>query len=105
MMLPVVVVQVLEEFLLTYNFARVMEQIFKDVVLGGREVYKDTATMDRLLERIQFDIKGFQGGVGCALSSPDEDLGTSNEFPEIEGLGKVVVSTGVEQLDYRVLAF
>jgi hypothetical protein len=43
--------------------------------------------------------------VGSALAATDEDLGTGDEFAEIEGLGEVVVCAGIEELDDGVLAF
>src|SRR3569833_2140555 len=60
MVLPVVVVEMLEEFLFAYDFARVMEQLFLDVVLGGREIDQNAAAMDGLFEGIEFDVEGLE---------------------------------------------
>jgi len=103
--LPVVVVEVLEEFLLADDFARVMEEVLEDVVLGGREVDKDAGAMDSLLERVEFNVEGFEGWVSSAFAATDEDFGASDEFAEVEGLGEVVVCAGVQQLDDCVFAF
>ena len=104
-MLPVVVVEVFEEFLLADDFARMVKQVFEDVVLGGREVDEHASAMDGLLERIELDIESVEGGMGGSFATADEGLGAGEEFAEVEGFGEIVVRTGVEELDDSVLAF
>jgi hypothetical protein len=60
--------------------------------------------MDGLLEGVQLDVQGFEGGVGSALAAADEDLGAGDEFTQVEGFGKVVVCAGIEELNDGVLA-
>ena len=104
-MLPVVVVQMLEKFLLADDFARVVEEVFENVVFGGREVDEDASAMDGLFQGVELDVKGFKGGVGSALTAADENFGAGDEFAEVEWFGKVVVCAGVKELDDGVLAF
>lgn len=103
--LPVVVVEVLKELLLADDFARVVEQVFEDMVLGGREVDEDSAAMDGLLERVEFYIEGFERWVGGTLPTADKYLSAGNEFAEIEWLGEVVICSCVQELDDGLLAF
>jgi hypothetical protein len=104
-MLPVVVVEMLEEFLLADDFARVVEQVFEDVVLGRREVDEHASTMDGLLKRVEFDVESVERGVSGAFTAADEGFGAGEEFAEVEGFSEIVVCTGVEELDDGVLPF
>ena len=98
-MLPVVVVEVLEQFTLADDFARVVDEVFEDAVLGGRQVDERAGAANRLLQRVQLDIESGERGVGGALAAADEGLGAGDELAQIEGLGQVVVGPGVEQFD------
>ncbi len=103
-MLPVVVVEVLEEFLLADDLAGMVQQVFENVVLGGREIDERAVAVHGLLQGIEVDAERVECGMGCALAAADEGFGAGEEFAEVEGLGEVVVCAGVEQLDDGVLA-
>ena len=83
--LPIEVVEVFEQFALADDDPRPVHQIFKNAVLDGREVNQHALALHRLLQRIDFQAQSGQRGMGCQLA-------------QVEGLGKVVVGPGVEQL-------
>src|SRR6185503_2637290 len=103
--LPVVVVEVLEEFLLADDLAWVVQKVLEDVVFGRREIDEESAAMDSLLKAVEFYAERLERGVGSALSPADECLGSGNELSEIEGFGEVVVCTVIQELDDGFLAF
>ena len=97
--LPVVVVEVLEQFALADDYARAVDEVFEDAVFGGREVDEDAGAADGLLQRVDLHTESVERGVRRAFAAADEGLGAGDELAEVEGLGQVVVGAGVEQLN------
>src|ERR1700727_981764 len=101
MMLPVVVVEMLQQLSLRHDDARPMDQVFEDVVLRRRKVHRNPGTMNALLDRIDFQIRRTKGGVGYSLASTDEGFGAGDQLSQIERLGEIVVCARIEQRDDR----
>ncbi len=97
--LPVVVVEVLQQLALADDGAGTVHQVFEDAVFGGREIDEDAVAADGLLQGVHFEAEGGEGGVRRALAAADECLGAGDQLAQVEGLGQVVVGPGVEQLD------
>ena len=104
-MLPVVVVEVLEQFFAGDDDAGSMHEVFEDAVFGGGEIDGTAIANNDLLERVEFDAGVAKDRMGCAFSTADEGFDASHEFAEVEGLAEVVVGSGVEQLDDGAGAF
>src|SRR5580698_6306826 len=59
---PIVVIEVLQQLLLRYQGPWPVHEVFKDAVLGSREVQHASVTMDDLLYRVDLEIEDLKLG-------------------------------------------
>src|SRR5579859_837035 len=95
--LPVVIVEMLEQFLLADDLSRMMQQVFENVVLRGRKINQYSSPMNGLLESIELNAECIESGVRCAFAATDQGFGACHQFAEVEGFGEIVVCTGIEK--------
>src|ERR1700688_2988857 len=100
-MLPVVVVEMLEQLALRYGRARPVDQVLENAVLHWRKVDKPAGAGNALFERVHFDFRYAQRRVGRTLSAANQRLHASDQLSQIEWFAEIVVCPGVQQLDDR----
>src|SRR5689334_13138937 len=98
-MLPVVVVEVLEQLALGDDDARPMHHVLKNAVFSRREIDDATSAAHCLFQRVDFDVGDGKNGMRSALAAANQSLRARDELAEVKGLAEIVISTSVEQLD------
>src|ERR1700722_4280294 len=81
-----------------------MDEVFENPVLGRREVEKPSPTANRLLHRIQFQIRNHQHRGRDTLGASYEGFDPSQKFSQIKRLAEIVVGSGIEQAHHRLSA-
>src|SRR5450631_3346798 len=82
-----------------------MNEVFKNSVFRWREIEILTATTNRLLNGIQFQIRYDQHRSRCTLRSSYESFDPREQFSQIERLAEVVIGSGIQQIHNCFFAF
>src|SRR5207248_390938 len=100
-MLPVVVVEVLEQLALGYGCARAMDEVLENAVLHRGKVDRPAGTLNALLQGVHLDPGYAQGWVGGPLSAAYQRLHARDQLSEVEWLSEIIVGAGIQQLHDR----
>ena len=85
-MLPVVVVEMLEQFFAGDDDARAVDEVLEDAVLGGREIEQAAVAMDGLLERVSSTSAKRKMGCDAPLPRRMRALTRAISSPRSKGL-------------------
>ena len=105
MMLPIEIVEMLQQFLLRNHRARPMNKIFKNSIFRWREIEELTATADSLLDCIQLQIRNRDYRSRNALGASYERFDSGQQFSQIERLVEIIVGSCIQQIYDGFFAF
>ena len=91
-----------EQFGLRDHRLGTVREILEDAVLHGGKRDVASPAPYRLVHGIEFEVGDRKNRRASPFSSPDQGLGSRQQFSQIEGLGDVVVGAGIQQGDDRL---
>src|SRR6185437_14713901 len=98
-MLPVVVIEMLEQLARGDDGAWAEDEVFEQPILSGREIDELAGAANGLLYRVERDASNGELRVGRAFAAANKRLRSRDQLTEVEGFGQVIVRSGIEQLD------